>query len=94
MTSARQRSCKHASLIEKRCFLCGPCCARCYTARTKHAAIIETVFSAWSVPRSYKRHGKSLGAVEFQRVTEAKNGDTTEYNGVRELSQLEIATGS
>jgi hypothetical protein len=46
---------------------CGPCCARCYAARTKHADIIETVFSAWSVPKIYKRHGKSLGANKFWR---------------------------
>jgi hypothetical protein len=26
----------------------------------KHASITETVFSAWSVPKVYKRHGSSL----------------------------------
>jgi hypothetical protein len=59
--------------------------------RTKHAAIIETVFSVWSVPRVYKRYGRSLGAVEFQRVTETREW---EYKGVREMSQLEIAARS
>jgi hypothetical protein len=44
MPSARQHSSKHASLIEERCFLCGPCCAHCYAPHIKHAAIIETVF--------------------------------------------------
>jgi hypothetical protein len=68
MPGDRQRSCKHASLIEERCFLCGLSCTRCYAARIKDAAIIETVFSALSVPKVYKRHGKSLGAVEFRRT--------------------------
>jgi hypothetical protein len=58
MSSARQRSCKHASLIEEMCFLCSPFCVRCYAARNKQAAIIETVFRAWSLPTAYKRHGK------------------------------------
>jgi hypothetical protein len=80
MLSARQSSCKHAFRIEERCFLCSPCCARCYTARTKHAVIIETVFSAWSVPRLYERYGKSLGAVEFRTVTEPREWA---YNGVQ-----------
>jgi hypothetical protein len=75
MTSARQRSCKHASLIEETCFLCGLCCATCYAVRTKHAVIIETVSSVWSVPRVYKRHGKSMGAV-ISRVETGSNTST------------------
>jgi hypothetical protein len=35
------------------------------TQSIKYAAIIETVFSARSVPTIYKRHVKSLGAVGF-----------------------------
>jgi hypothetical protein len=64
-----------------------PCCARCYAARTKQAAIIETVFAAWSVPKVCKRHGKSLGAVVSS--TEPREW---KYNRVRELGQLERAT--
>jgi hypothetical protein len=69
-----EQSCKHASIIEERCFLRGPCCA---AARTKRAATIEAVLSAWSLPKVYKGHGKSPGAVELRRTKWA------EYDGVK-----------
>jgi hypothetical protein len=42
--------CKHVQTntrptIQERCFLCGPCCARCYAPLTKHFTTITDVFS-------------------------------------------------
>jgi hypothetical protein len=35
----------------------------------------EGVFSAWCVPKVYKRQGKWLGAVEFQRTKSCRSTD-------------------
>jgi hypothetical protein len=55
------------------------------------------VFSAWSVPKVYKRYGTSLVAVEFRRTKRIRiQRSTTEYNTENEnrVSYLkEIATG-
>jgi hypothetical protein len=44
MPSARLRSCRHTSLIEERCLLCGLCCVHCYAAHTKHFATVTVFF--------------------------------------------------
>jgi hypothetical protein len=46
------------------CVLCGVATTRCWV--TQHFSTIKTVISTWSVPKVYRRHGRSFGTAAFQ----------------------------
>jgi hypothetical protein len=50
-----------------------------YPQQRRHAKIEEAVFSVWSVPKVYNRHGKLLGAVEFQNSKGAVVGPEDQW---------------